>query len=62
MQIFIHGPSSDYGRVFEDKIPMDCLPLELGGKLASVDELHKQHSERLLKMKNFFSDEEKQWK
>lgn len=61
-QIFIHGPSSDYSEVLKDKFLRDCLPSDLGGTLDSVEELHKQHSEKLLKLKNFFYEEEKQWK
>uniref|UniRef100_A0A336M194 CSON010066 protein n=1 Tax=Culicoides sonorensis TaxID=179676 RepID=A0A336M194_CULSO len=59
--LFIHGPSNNYGKIFEGKIPLDCLPSELGGHLDSIEELHKRHSERLLKLKNYFIDEEKQF-
>lgn len=48
--------------MFKDKIPPECLPSDLGGTLESIEEMHNKHCERLIKMRNYFLEEEKQWK
>lgn len=61
-QMHLHPSNVDLEKLHSEHITKSCLPCDsdYGGICESVDELHKQHCNELLEMREFFAAEEKQ--
>lgn len=59
-KIHWHAADLDYEKFHLEHLPKSCLPSDYSGSLNSVAELHKQHKELLMSMREFFMIEESQ--
>lgn len=50
----------DYEKFYRECVPKSHLPSDFGGDLESVEELHKQHRESLMELRDYFMMEEQQ--
>lgn len=49
----------DYEKFHEDFIPKSCLPMDYGGDLQSVEDLHSIHSNELFRLREYFYSNDK---
>lgn len=47
-------------KFYKECIPRSSLPSDFGGDCESVEVLHKRHCEEMIKLRNYFVNEEKQ--
>jgi hypothetical protein len=50
----------DYEKFYSECVPKSHLPKDFGGDLESVEELHQQHRENLMELRDYFMMEEQQ--
>lgn len=50
----------DFEKFYQECVPKSHLPSDYGGDLESVENLHKEQRENLMKMRNYFLFEEQQ--
>ncbi|ETN60609.1 phosphatidylinositol transfer protein [Anopheles darlingi] len=58
--LYLHTSNANFEKFYEEWIPKQCLPSDLGGDLKSVDELHQEHLAEFEKQRPFFLAEERQ--
>lgn len=58
-RVHFHPANIDYEKFYEECLPKSCLPSDYGGELDSIDQLHKQHRQSLLEMREVFLLEER---
>jgi hypothetical protein len=61
-KLHLHNADMDYEEFYEKFVPKSNLPSDYGGTLKSVEELHEQSCESLIKLKDYFIYEEQQSK
>ncbi|CAO1404887.1 unnamed protein product [Diamesa serratosioi] len=59
-KIHLHSSSMDFEEFYQTTIPKQCMTSDYGGDLASVQELNRQNSEELVKLKKYFAAEQDQ--
>jgi hypothetical protein len=59
-RIVLHKEATCDENFFEEWVPRSHMPIEYGGTLGTVEELHEQNRQNLIKMKNYFEIEELQ--
>lgn len=50
----------DYEEFYRDHVPKSHLPSDYGGDLESVENLHQNHVQKLMSLKDYFKFEEMQ--
>ncbi|KAG5679564.1 hypothetical protein PVAND_009124 [Polypedilum vanderplanki] len=58
-KMHLHSSNIDLEKFYATFIPKENLPSDYGGELISISELHENHCEELLKMKEYFIEESK---
>lgn len=57
-----HAPGMDIVKFQKDYIPSACLPSDLGGQMCSALELHKNHCEMFVQLRDYFITDEEEAK
>lgn len=53
-RVHFHQTNMDYEKFYKECIPKSCLPSDYGGDLESLEVLHNNHRESLMKMRDYF--------